>query len=113
MVMLVFDIVIALFGVYMIVTSLKMKRTGQINEILLAKDELKKCKDTDGFIAFIYWREAVFGVCVLLVGILGILDKTVLSLGKINYVELIVLLVGYVWFQHSLNQARDRFLRKF
>ena len=78
-----------------------------------AKDEYKKCKDEQGFIAFFYWREALYGACVLLVGILGILDKTVWKLGKLNYVEVLIILAGYVWFQHSLNQARDQFFRKF
>ncbi len=113
MVMLVLDVVIAFFGLYMVVTALQMKKTGKINEILLAKDEYKKCKDEQGFITFFYWREALYGACVLLVGILGILDKTVWKLGKLNYVEVLIILAGYVWFQHSLNQARDQFFRKF
>ena len=36
--------------------------------MVIAEEEMKKCKDTAGFIAFIYWREAVFGEIVALVG---------------------------------------------
>ena len=32
MVMLVLDVVIAFFGLYMVVTALQMKKTGKINE---------------------------------------------------------------------------------
>ena len=57
-VMVVFDAVILLFGIYMVVSSLQMKKSGRINAMVIAEEEMKKCKDTAGFIAFIYWREA-------------------------------------------------------
>ena len=66
-VMLVFDAVILLFGIYMVISSLQMKKSGRINAMVIAEEEMKKCKDTAGFIAFIYWREAVFGGIVALV----------------------------------------------
>ena len=75
-VMLVFDAVILLFGIYMVISSLQMKKSGRINAMVIAEEEMKKCKDTAGFIAFIYWREAVFGGIVALVGLIGILRKT-------------------------------------
>ena len=55
-VMLVFDAVILLFGIYMVISSLQMKKSGRINAMVIAEEEMKKCKDTAGFIAFIYWR---------------------------------------------------------
>ena len=56
-VMLVFDAVVALFGAYMIGSALHMKKSGRINSMVLAQEELKKVKDTKGFIEFLYWRE--------------------------------------------------------
>ena len=57
-VMLVFDAVVALFGAYMIGSALHMKKSGRINSMVLAQEELKKVKDTKGFIEFLYWRDA-------------------------------------------------------
>ena len=51
-VMVVFDAVILLFGIYMVVSSLQMKKSGRINAMVIAEEEMKKCKDTAGFIAF-------------------------------------------------------------
>ena len=59
-VMLVFDAVILLFGIYMVISSLQMKKSGRINAMVIAEEEMKKCKDTAGFIAFIYWRGGVW-----------------------------------------------------
>ena len=55
--MLVFNVVVALFGAYMIWSALQMKKSGRINSMVLAQEELKKVKDTKGFIEFLYWRE--------------------------------------------------------
>ena len=73
-VMLVFDAVILLFGIYMVISSLQMKKSGRINAMVIAEEEMKKCKDTAGFIAFIYWREALFGGIVAIVGLVGIIN---------------------------------------
>ena len=43
-VMLVFDAVVALFGAYMIGSALHMKKSGRINSMVLAQEELKKVK---------------------------------------------------------------------
>ena len=48
-VMLVFNVVVALFGAYMIWSALQMKKSGKINSMVLAQEELKKVKDTKGF----------------------------------------------------------------
>ena len=47
-VMLVFDAVILLFGIYMVISSLQMKKSGRINAMVIAEEEMKKCKDTAG-----------------------------------------------------------------
>ena len=50
--------------------------------MVLAQEELKKVKDTKGFIEFLYWREMLFGALVLIVGVLGVLNETVMPIGK-------------------------------
>ena len=93
-VMVVFDAVILLFGIYMVVSSLQMK----------------KCKATAGFIAFIYWREALFGGIVALVGLVGIINELTNFLGKLTLAELVIFLGSFLWFQNSLKTAREKFL---
>jgi len=106
-VMLVFDAVILLFGIYMVISSLQMKKSGRINAMVIAEEEMKKCKDTAGFIAFIYWREAVFGGIVALIGIINELTN---FLGKLTLLELVIFLGSFLWFQNSLKTAREKFL---
>ena len=78
---LLFDAVILIFGIYMVISSLQMKKSGRNNAMVIAEEEMKKSKDTAGFIAFIYWREAVFGGIVALVGLIGIINELTNFLG--------------------------------
>ena len=95
-VMLVFNVVVALFGAYMIWSALQMKKSGKINSMVLAQEELKKVKDTKGFIEFLYWREMLFGALVLIVGVLGVLNETVMPIGKASILEVIIFLAAFI-----------------
>lgn len=109
-VMLIFDIVILIFGIYMIGAALKMKKTGEISSAVITAEEIAKCKDKKGFIGFIYWKEAAFGGLVALVGALGIINDKVVSLGAFNVIEMLIFLAAFIWFQNELRRAREKFL---
>ena len=91
-------------------SALQMKKSGKINSMVLAQEELKKVKDTKGFIEFLYWREMLFGALVLIVGVLGVLNETVMPIGKASILEVIIFLAAFIWFQNSLAKAREKFL---
>ena len=93
-----------------VVSSLQMKKSGRINAMVIAEEEMKKCKDTAGFIAFIYWREALFGGIVAIVGLVGIINELTNFLGKLTLAELVIFLGSFLWFQNSLKTAREKFL---
>ena len=109
-VMLIFDVVIAIFGVYMIGAALKMKKTGKISSAVITAEEIARCRKTKEFIASIYWKEAVFGALIIAVGVLGIINDKVVSLGAFNVVELLIFLAAFLWFQSQLRKAREQFL---
>ena len=52
-VMLIFDVVIAIFGVYMIGAALKMKKTGKISSAVITAEEIARCRKTKELIAVI------------------------------------------------------------
>lgn len=109
-VMTIFDVVILLFGVYMVGAALKMKKTGEISSAVITPEEIAKCRHKKEFIDFIYWKEAAFGVLVALVGGLGIINDQVVSLGGFNVIEMLVFLAAFLWFQSELRKAREKFL---
>ena len=110
-VMMIFDVVMIGIGIYMISAGLTMRKENVISQILLAEEELIKCKDTEGFITYIYWREVVMGMALILYGIIGLLDKFIFKMGGIlDYVPIILLLIVFFWFYSGLQTARKRFL---
>lgn len=110
-VMMIFDVVMIGIGIYMIVAGLQMKKENTISQILLAEEEIIKCKDTEGFISYIYWREVVMGAALVLYGAIGLLDKYIFEMGGIlNYVPIVLLLIVFFWFYSGLQTARMRFL---
>lgn len=112
-VMWLIDIVILLFGFYMIWMAFKMKQSGEISSAVITAEEIAACRDKKGFISFMYWREALFGAIMALTGALGLINELAVSLGKFNLVEMVIFLAAFLWFQHGLREARERFLRKF
>lgn len=108
-IMMIFDLLIVVFGVYMVIAAFKMKKSGVINTVLITPEESAKCSDREGFIGDMYWREAFFGALMALLGAVGFVNDRIVSLGGWNIVEMIVFLAVFLWFQWSLNRARKQF----
>lgn len=109
-IMPVIDVVITVFGLYMVISALKMKRSGALNALIVTKEEADACKNPEAFITFIYWKEALFGGILALVGILGLVNELLVSLGYFKYVELVLFLAVFAWFWWQLQKARRCFL---
>ena len=110
-VMLIFDIVMRGIGIYMVAAGLKMKKENVISPILLAEEEIIKCMDTKGFIAYIYWREVMLGAVLVLYSVIVLLDKYIFKIGGVlEYAPLVVLIMVLFWFYGGLQTARTRFL---
>lgn len=101
-VMFLFDIVIMLLGIYMIFAALKMRKTGEISPVIITPEEIARCRDKSGFIAFMYWKEAVFGGILTVVGVLGVVND--------KLIELLLFLAAFLWFQEELRKARAKFI---
>ena len=110
-VMMIFDIVMIGLGLYMMIAAWNMKKKNEIGSVILAEEELARCKDKAGFIAFIYWREAVLGGALMIYGVIGLLDKFIFKAGSmLDYISVILLLVFFAWFYQGLQSARRQFL---
>ena len=59
---IIIDAVTLILGIYIIFVSLRMKKSGKIESTFVAEDEMKKIKDTAGYIAYIYPKSLVFGI---------------------------------------------------
>lgn len=110
-IMLVFDAIVIVFGIYMIASASGMKKKGVINEVILTKEEISKCKNKEGFIDYMSWRENAFGVIAVLLGISGIINKLLWKAGAWNIMEMAVFIGVFFWFDSGLREARRKFTK--
>ena len=108
---MIFDVAMIGIGVYMAVTAFNMKKNNEIGTLILAEEEVNKCKDKAGFITYIYWRAAVMGAALVLYGALELMSKYLFALeGFLKYLPLIFILAVLVWFYRALQTARNNYL---
>ena len=107
---IIFDVIIAALGLYLIYSAQKMKNTGEICEILLNREETKKCKDKQGFICKIYKKTCLFGTLSVLFGIFGCVNDTLYPFGRLYDIgSVAIYLIAWFWFSRELRSARGDF----
>lgn len=109
-VMLIFDIILVVFGLYMVGAALQMKKQGRISSVILTPEEIAKCKNPTGFITYMYGRETVFGGVIAVMGMIGLLNDLILELSFYNVIEMLLFLGVFLWFQGELRKARVKFV---
>ncbi|MBQ5431246.1 MAG: hypothetical protein IIU28_06310 [Lachnospiraceae bacterium] len=113
--MLIIDLVIAGLGIYLSYAAIIMKTRSALPPAFVASEELKRCKDPEGFATYMWSRTALFAVISILSGVLSFLcDLKVLPLSKVNAsflsISLLVLfLVIWMFFNASMRSGKSRF----
>ncbi len=108
--MIVFDVIITILGIYLCFVAFRMKKNQDIPGIFVAAEELPHCHDKKGFIAFLFPRAAGFGLICLGVGLEGVISDLIVPLGSaLNAVMMIVFVGAWIWFSAQLRKGRERF----
>lgn len=109
-IMTVFDGIMVIAGLYMAAAGLRMKKSGRIGSVILAEEELGICRDPEGWIAFMYWRETVFGIILALAGASGVANDLFFSTGFWDYMKMALIFSVFCWFYAGLYRARREYL---
>ncbi len=106
------DIIFVGAGFYMLYSWILLKKKGEIKqEVLMSKDvDLKKCKDLEGYKAYIAPKMLIFSVTAILYGGSGLVNSYVTTLPGILYsVLMIAFMVILVWFAVVTRKATEKF----
>ncbi|MBO5372689.1 MAG: hypothetical protein J6A75_08220 [Lachnospiraceae bacterium] len=108
---LIFDIIIAILGAYVMFSAFQMKKKGEISSFIVNPAEITRCKDRVGFIEHIFNKTVVFGVICLLFGILAIInDSGMFSLGQFFNAGGVIIFLGiWVWYNSQIKKGKDKF----
>lgn len=110
-VMIILGAAIVFIGIYLIAQAVKMKKSNEIiGSAILAEEEAKKCKNKEGFITYMYGREVITGVALLIMGAAVVVKELVENAEIISNVVIIVMLLVVLWFFNCLREARSAYL---
>ena len=70
---LIFDVIIAGLGIYLIYSAFQMKKTGEISNVIINELEVTKCKDRKSFIQSIYNQVIILGAIAVIFGVRTVL----------------------------------------
>lgn len=81
-----------------------------VPNLFVPVEEMTKCKDQPGFIAFLFPRAIIFGIVSAIFGIEGVCNDMFLNLGQIvNVIMIVVFIVAWVWFSMQLRKGKEKF----
>lgn len=106
---LLFEIFLILFGIYLLFSANKMKKTKE-PVTLLMQDELSHCRDKKGFAAEMEGKLRFFGAVVTAYGLIGSINDVYIHNNWIRIMGVGIFLLVCFWFVVKLRKAREKFL---
>ncbi len=108
--MIIFDVIIAVLGIYLVYTALRMNQMQKISTLLVNQDAIAKCRDKKGFIQSVYKKMAGFGAGSIVFGALGCINDTICDFGRAyNIVSVCVYFVAWFLFSREMRKDREKF----
>lgn len=105
------DILIVLSGAYLIYSSVQMKRTGEVSSAIVGNGyDLKKAKDPQGYIDYMYLKSIIMGVVVMAGGGLDYLNDAYWNIPNMNLIVCGVFLVIIVVYGKITMDAQKKYL---
>ena len=108
----VFDVIIALLGVYLVFIGTKCAKRGEVDPMVITTEELTRCGDIKGLSAYIMPKCAIFGGFCVLFGAQGLLnDAQIFDFPKVvNIIFLIAFVIVWILFSAAIHKAKKEFI---
>lgn len=110
-IMLIFDVVIFGYGVYMVYSARQMQETKQPPTILLNPMELVGARDIPGFCEAMYKPLILFGIMAMIYGIVGMVNDIFVSIQTVNLVSIGLFLIMCIWFFRQMKNNKTKYLK--
>ncbi len=107
---LVFDVIVAVLGVYLLFTAKKMQTEEKVPALFVTPEEMRTCRNEKAFIRFLYPRVVAFALSDLLYGVAELYNDVVFNLGNALNAALVVIFIGmWIWFSMQLRKGKRDF----
>lgn len=105
------DILIMISGAYLVYSSVRMKRTGEISSLIVGKGyDLKKAKDLKGYIEYMYLKSIIMGIVVMAGGGLNYLNDNYWNIPNFNLIVCVVFLAVIIIYGKITIDAQKKYL---
>ena len=89
--------------------SLRMKKSLKVDTFVIAEETLKNCKDEKAFAEFLWIRQFMFSIIMIVAGTLMAIHEVVFSFGCAYYVVVGVLALAFVVYYKQLTDGRIKY----
>ena len=104
------DLIIFVCGIYLLSTVIKIKTTGEINQILLGKNlDINRCKDVEGYKKFLYPKALILSIATIVYGGLGLINTYLFDVTYLYYASIIVMVGVLIWYFKQTKKGVQEF----
>lgn len=108
--MIVFDIIVLILGIYLLVSGIKSKKENSIPTAIMPAETLKTCHNLTGLVNYLAPKIMIFGTLSCIFGLEGLINDAFYKLNTYINVGCIFLFLGsWIWFSAHLTKARNTF----
>lgn len=109
--MMLFDVIICCYGLYMVYSAYQMKKTHQPPSMLINQTELVGARDVKGFCEAMFKPFVLFGMMAAFYGVLGLINDFYISLPALNFGSILLFLVMCYWFFREMKKNKSKYLK--
>lgn len=109
-IMLLFNLIILIFGFYGIFSAVHMKRTGIPSTLIVSKGEASSVAKKEEFCDHLYVPTVIFGVVSCLYGIVTLFNQYVLQQQLIKILAVVCYLIVCMWYVKELQKIKADYL---
>lgn len=108
---IVLDVICLSVGIYLIVSSAQMKKSGKVERPLLLSSDVrgKHCKNEKGFIQRAVPRVRIMAGCAIGYAVLEIINQLTIYNGILEWVITIILFAAFVWYSKESKKMLEEF----
>ena len=109
--MILFDVIVVCYGVYLIYSAFQMRKTHQPSNLIVNQGDLVGARDVKGFCDAMFNPLVGFGIAAILYGGLASADDRYLHVPMINTVAMPIFLALCIWFVWKMKKIKEKYLR--
>lgn len=109
--MILFDVIILGYGLYMVYSAYQMRKTHQPPTMLINQAELVGARDVKGFCEAMFKPFVLFGMIAAIYGVVGLINDLYMEVPAMNFVSIALFLVLCFWFFKEMKKNKSKFLK--